>query len=343
MRHIALLLIFCFSALVVNAQYKNKELAFNLNDGRSLYIAENEYGKVGVIDNNNNVIIPFNFFSAMKVLNEKNAFFIVYPRIGSAMEAYNLSGEKLIDSSKGYSNIYHLSPTPGYVVHSDKGVGMLDVNLFEIVPPVYSNISTALIGNYYLIGTQKNNGDVYTLTDKLLDSNWNSYIVPIEGSFIELNSLIPFAGINIPEGIPGKSPDVNSLKIIKLTNKPGTTPDKQFMPEGIYFSFNVNGSHPYPKLDNCYIQIPYKIEGLGDVLTITENGSNDALKFHGSKNNIIEFQIAGNSYKLKPQLFSESFKIDYLVKQAKAGNDRTIIESNYSKSWLDNLRKMLAK
>lgn len=344
MKKIFLFILLCASVLVTQAQYKSKELAFNLKDGRSLFIAKNNNNKVGIIDNTDKVIIPFDFFSAMKVLNDKNAFFIVYPEMGSKMEVYNLSGEKIIDRSKGYDNLYNLPPSPGYIVSGSQGLGMLDVNLNEIIPPIYANVTAVLLGNYYILGTQKKHGEFYTISDKLMDSNWNSYTAPIEGSFTSLTNLIPISGSEIHIGDPSVSPQIRSISFIKLKSKAGTTPENKFMSDAIYFVVDSKDGNTYSKLNNCSIMIPnYKVESNGDTLIIKEIGSNDFFKFHNGKDNIIEFNFNGESYKMAPQLFSDSFKINYIHEKTLNNGDRTIIESNYSKSWLNELIGILNK
>ena len=167
------------------AKAQEKELLFNLTNGNSLYMATNQSGKIGIVDNNDKTVIPFKFEFCQKIHDQFNAFFVMRPHEGEFIELYNLDGKLLVDTSKEYRYVDKFGKygVPGYIIGGDKGkTGLLDVYLNEIVSPEFAEI------NY--IPTPFDNGNKFIATSKEFQANRQYGIFDISGLNLDKNGSV---------------------------------------------------------------------------------------------------------------------------------------------------------
>ena len=336
MKKIITILCTCLIVLSCAAQYQKKELLFNLKDGNSLYKAENSSGKVGMIDKNGKVIIPFEFFSFVEFADKTNAFIQAKKELSGAIELYTLEGKKFLDAQRGYTRIYSfgMDGIPGYQVEKDSKKGLLDVYFNEILPPVYTDIKYVPANDELkFILTAKELGDkrVYTISS-VFDEKGIAYNSLYEGDAIFLTELYPFklydsSGNVIKEALDKTKSD--KVKVVFFTlSKKGSKGPEDFQPMLKWYAFD-NNKPGLSKINNFgfFLDKPLTITDGRSNVTIKENSAygNDYIKADWSGHSYIEMHLGNEIYYLTPTY------------------DNFLFGSNFNYEWVQKLKEIIRK
>lgn len=117
--------------VIVNPQYKNIIYSPRLKDAENnYYVAINTNDSIGLIDQNNNIIIPFEY----TYISSENKYFIAQK--GDKTGVYNKSGKLLIPEKLDFIN----HESNGYIFKSNGMFGFLSETLDTIVNNDYTSL-----------------------------------------------------------------------------------------------------------------------------------------------------------------------------------------------------------
>lgn len=330
--------------------------------GNEFFFVKNTEGKWGVVDSNDNLVVPYKYQRCESEINPPYAYMMMWEKDDneSPMTVYNLDGEIVIDPSKGYYNIYsnYWKGFPGYTVVTSEGKGILNSRYNEIIPPKYDTISSVKFGDYYVIATnKKSDRDIYNICGVLMDKNGNSGVAPISGK------AVFFKDLNLTSKEIKNYNDHAELWNAYRKRTEEITPDYCFDPKDIAFFVIVNNDdvpkdeYYFPNAffwqiydhENLFIEKPYQIEANNELnnfamplenviidnkedLVIKAKNTNEFIQFKITNSNI-ENQIIFNIDNVKPYIYIPylfGLSIDFISNEPNFGYYDDATQLTYS-------------
>ena len=355
MKKAVIFLISLFSIIICKANYDIVKKALEFVNGNEYFIAKDKDEKVGVIDKNENVIIPFLYDNGDVIIKDRSAAFVMkFPyKEKKGCEMYDIMGNKVVDSSKGYESIHsnwgpgllYEYPSETILLPDEMKFGLLDIWGNNLSEPNYNEYEFFALGNAYLIfGKKYSWDDVAVGTNSvLLAANYEAYTNNInDGRLMWLE--------NLKECDSSGNIIDNSNVLIKLCtmlpSKEKVDRKDEFYPTpGLYWNiFDSNGLDTICSYNYVLMPGKFKITKTDSALVLNEidekgNIGESFISFQNINNTpIITFDIIGNKrYFTLKRKDAQAAVVDELSSFMGLGGGNGLNEadeSNYSKNWI---------